>query len=83
MNTCPWDMIDNFQSQGEFDRFLRWLDGQVADGIAHKTVVKQPYLGANTFKEAWFEHVGSGQLWRLVWPDFPFTGLFAPVSSPQ
>jgi hypothetical protein len=76
MTVCSWDDIDNFQSRAEFDRFVAWMNGQVASGEAIEIDVAAPYLGATTFTEKWFQHIGSGEVWRLVWPDSPFTGLF-------
>jgi hypothetical protein len=77
---CPWDEIEDFQTRGEFDRFVAWLGDQVSDGKTIEVPVAAPYLGATSFTEKWFEHLGSGMVWRLVWPDGPFTGLFERVT---
>lgn len=79
MTACPWEKINDFQSYSEFERFIAWLDAQIRASAAEETAVSNPYLGATTFVEKWVRHVGSGQVWRVVWPDAPFRGLFEPV----
>lgn len=76
MTVCPWDEIEGFQNRSEFDRFVAWMESQVANGESVEVEVTAPYLDATTFTEKWFKHVGSGEVWRLVWPDGPFTGPF-------
>ncbi|MEK6815229.1 MAG: hypothetical protein AABY65_10875 [Nitrospirota bacterium] len=73
---CPWESIDDFASLGEFNRFVAWMNDQVKNGLAEETLVTSPYMGATAFEEKWFRHVATGQVWRLVWPDGPFHGLF-------
>lgn len=79
MTTSGWERIDGFRTLGEFDRFEAWMMDLVSKGKVRQVPVTQPYLGATTFTEAWFQHVGAGEVWRLVWPDGPFTGLFDRV----
>ena len=81
MNTCPWYRIDDFQTRGEFDRFIAWLQAQVVLGEAEEISVVNPYVGASSFTEKWFRHIDSQSIWRLVWPDGPFTGIFEQVSA--
>jgi hypothetical protein len=81
MSDCTWEKIDDFQALSEFDRFAFWINEQVANGQAVEVAVTAPYLDATSFEEKWFSHKGSGQVWRLVWPDFPFTGLFERVEA--
>jgi len=79
MKSCPWEKITGFQSLSEFNRFVDWISRQVSAGHAEELPVLKPYVGATTFHENWFRHVASGQTWRLVWPDAPFSGVFEPV----
>jgi hypothetical protein len=79
MKTCPWNPIDDFFSLGEFERFESWIAAQVACNEAEELAVTKPYLDAPSFKEKWFKHLGSGSVWRLVWPDGPFKGVFEAV----
>lgn len=76
---CPWVSIDDFARLSEFNRFVAWMNDQVKNGLAEETSVISPYMGATTFKEKWFKHVETGQVWRLVWPDGPFHGIFEKV----
>ena len=79
MNSCPWEKIDGFSALSEFEHFDVWLNQQVTSAEVIQIEVSQPYLGATTFEEKWFKHLDSGQVWRLVCPDFSFTGLFERV----
>ena len=77
---CPWERIYNFRSLSEFKRFEKWMFEQIAANEAIKLPVINPYLGQyGGFDEKQFRHVASGKLWRLAWPDSPFTGIFEPV----
>lgn len=74
--TGQFETIDDFQSLSEFNHFVAWIHEQVRLGNVDKIPVLQPYLNASTFEEQWFREKSSGDIWRLVWPDSPFTGLF-------
>ena len=76
MMKCPWEKINDFRSLLEFNRFVHW----VSENIAMEIPVKSPYAGATSLDEKWFIHIDSGEVWRLVWPDPPFTGVFEQVS---
>ena len=79
MMKCPLNKIDDFQSLSEFHSFVHWIDEQVLAKTVRELPVKTPYAGATTLTEKWFFHVDSGEVWRLVWPDPPFTGVFELV----
>ena len=76
---CPWERIEQFSDRAEFDRCVQWLHEQVLAGAAREVSVTARYLGATTLEERWYRHLASGAVWRLVGPDPPFRGLFAPV----
>lgn len=80
MKNCPWETIDDFRSLIEFERFGKWIDEQTVAGEALQVEVIRPYLDAPAFREKWYCHAASGEVWRLVWPDGPFTGLFEQVT---
>lgn len=79
MTNCPWKAISDFRSRGEFERFQSWIEAQVASGDAQEVPVAKPYIDAPSFTEKWFKHLASSTVWRLVWPDGPFTGVFERV----
>ena len=84
MKTCPWESIDDFRDLIEFERFEKWMNGQIVAGQAVEVSVTVPYLGEYAgFREKQFCHIGSKTLWRLVWPDGPFHGLFEKVALQQ
>jgi hypothetical protein len=83
MNSSNWTKINDFKSLGEFNLFILWLNVQVDNGQAFEVPVQSPYIGNSTFTEKWFKELGSETVWRVVWPDFPFTGLFEPVGFPN
>lgn len=76
---CAWEKITDFQDIYEFNRFVDWMNTQLNKGVAKEVPVKFPYAGATSLKEKWFIDIGSNDVWRLVWPDAPFTGVFEPV----
>jgi len=77
MNT--WEEIDEFTSLGEYDRFVKYIQGQVASGHAEEVEVDENYGRGEIYCGRWFKDVGTGEVWRLVPPDFPFRGLWEPV----
>lgn len=79
MKSCPWEVISGFNGWSEFERFETWMQMQIADGLAEERPVIKPYNQVCCFKEKWFVHKPSLQVWRLVWPEPPFTGLFEQV----
>lgn len=81
MKSCPWERIDNFRSINEFERFEKWMNEKIAAKEAIEVPVIARYLERYAgFDEKQFRHIASGKVWRLVWPDGPFTGLFEQVT---
>lgn len=80
MKSCPWERIPDFDGWSEFERFEAWLKDQLAEGIAQERPVQKPYSEAACLKEKWFVHVPSAEMWRLVWPEPPFAGIFEKVT---
>ena len=79
IDKCPWEKIESFQSPSEFENFISWMQENISERIATKINVAKKYRGIETLKEEWFLHNASNTIWRLVWPDPPFTGLFEQV----
>ncbi len=68
--------INVFFSISEFERFQKYVEGLVNDGILIEIPVKKPYAG---FPEQWYKCKSCSQVWRLVYPDFPFKGKWSIV----
>ncbi|ALK95000.1 hypothetical protein AB595_00680 [Massilia sp. WF1] len=81
---CPWEQVDGFVSLAEFRSFERWMLGQVSGGLARQVPVADPYRHDGRDAglipaEVWYLHLQSREVWRLVWPEPPFDGLFVRV----
>ena len=74
-----WEEIHGFASPGEFERFVRYIEGQVAAGIAREVPPDPDYSRGMIFGGRWFQDAEKGIVWRLVPPDLPFKGLWEPV----
>jgi len=73
------EKIDDFNNLSEFNRFIDWIYERVDMHTIKEVPVKIPYMGTASLEEKWFLHIESDEVWRLVWPDSPFTGIFEPV----
>ena len=77
---CPWEEIDGFVSLVEFRSFERWMTGQVSGGLARQVPVASPYRHEERgLAEVWYVHLVSREVWRLVWPEPPFQGIFKKI----
>jgi hypothetical protein len=78
-----WEEIHGFASPGEYERFVRYLESQVRSGEAEELVSDLRYCKGQIYGGRWFKDIESGQIWRLVQPDFPFKGLWEPIMNPR
>jgi len=76
---CPWEKIESFVSPGEFERFTRWMEYQIAEGKAEEVPVLIEYQVIQGAR--WFKHIGSGAIWRLVPADGPLRPGFWPIEN--
>jgi hypothetical protein len=74
-----WEEIHAFASLGEYNRFIQYIEGQVASGVAREVAVDPLYGKGMIYGGRWFQDTENGIVWRLVPPDFPFRGLWEPV----
>jgi hypothetical protein len=84
-----WEEIGTFGSLRERDRFLAWMEAQIADAVAVE--IKAPAGESLEADERWFRHIPSGSLWRLVsdenlhgpgfWPSWRPLSFAIPHSS--
>ena len=81
---CPWESIDRFHNLVEFRSLERWIAGQVSAGMARQVPVGQAYVvhvaAQVDLMEVWYMHVMSREVWRLVWPEPPFDGVFQRIA---
>jgi hypothetical protein len=76
---CPWEKIDKFVSPGELNRFLKWMEEQIAEARA---IELEPPFGQQIINgERWFKHIASDAAWRLVPADGPMSPGFWPVKT--
>jgi hypothetical protein len=78
INKCNWEAIHGFVSPGEFQRFCAWIENQVQSELAVEVEVNQNQLYFGN-EQKWFKCKSSGEIWRLVAPEFPFRGLWAAI----
>lgn len=74
-----WQVIEGFSGPGEFARFRRQLNSQVEDGLARHVPAHPDYGPGEIYGGDWYQLQATGEIWRLVPPDPPFTGLWEPV----
>jgi hypothetical protein len=82
LKTCDycdnWPKINDFTSIREFERFEIYVEEQKRKGWLIEISVGKPYASPN-LKERWFKCSKCNIIWRLVYPDFPFKGLWDRV----
>lgn len=78
-----WYEIDGFVSPGEYERFCAYLQGQVDAGIARQVPADPDYTRSEVSGGAWYQDRQTGEIWRLVPPDFPFRGLWEKVEGAE
>jgi hypothetical protein len=71
--------IKGFHSLSEFERFTKYVEGLVNNKDLTEIPVSKRYADSQIFKEHWYECNLCKQIWRLVAPDFPFSGLWEKV----
>lgn len=79
MNKFVWEEIHGFESLGEYNRFYQYIEAQVKAGYVRETEPDPDYDYGEIYGGRWFEDIDSGEVWRLIEPDFPFKGLWEPV----
>jgi len=79
LKPSKWEEIHGFSSPTEYGRFIKYIEAQVDQGQAEELPVEPNYGAGEIYGGRWFKDSDSGQVWRLVAPDFPFKGLWEPV----
>lgn len=74
-----FEEIDGFNSPGHFERFEKSLNQMISEGSVKEVPVSKPYSIVE-YSERWVQ-CPNGDVWRMVAPDYPFTGLFQKVEQ--
>jgi hypothetical protein len=75
-----WEEIREFESPGEYNRFLQYIESQVRPGVAKELPADPSYQRGMLYGGRWFQDSESLAVWRLISPNPPFYGLWEPVS---
>jgi hypothetical protein len=81
MSEFEWEEIHGFVLPSEYQRFVKYIESQVATGHAVEIPANPQYHKGEIYGGRWFEHGTSREIWRLVPPDFPFRGLWEQVTD--
>jgi hypothetical protein len=79
----PLHEIKGFDSPAHFREFRQEVEDAVERGELTRVPVTQPFINAyisGAWDEKWYM-ADSGDVWRLVRPDFPFAGVFEKVRA--
>tara|TARA_R110002126_G_scaffold80018_3_gene198461 strand:- start:470 stop:724 length:255 start_codon:yes stop_codon:yes gene_type:complete len=79
MKKVQWEEMRKFKSPGEFRRFQNYLKNQIDAGLVEKVEVDPNYSKGILSGGKWFRNKESGDIWRLIEPDFPFKGKWEHV----
>ena len=76
-----WEEIHGFTSPSEYERFSKYISNQVKLGQVEEITPDPEYGPGEIYGGMWFRELASGEIWRLVPPDYPFKGLWEPVKQ--
>lgn len=71
-----------FASPEDFSAFEAEIDRACISGALREVPTRSDYSQSPEFRQRWFVDAAGGT-WRLVFPDYPFRGVFEPVDSSQ
>ena len=80
---CDWEPVERFESLADYEKFLSWINEQVAAGRAAVVPLDPSKAWGTAWDEHWYRCVADWELWRLVGPDPPFRGTFKRLESAQ
>jgi len=75
-----WKRISCFNSPGEYKLFCKYIHYNIKDGLAEEIKPDPDYGEGQVYGGRWFKNKSTGEIWRLIEPDFPFKGLWEKVT---
>jgi hypothetical protein len=79
ISNCPWEEIHGFAVSSEYNRFIKYLERQIHNHEVEEIEIDPDYGSGTIYGGRWFKYLDTGEIWRLIAPDFPFKGLWEPV----
>jgi len=79
INNCPWEEIHGFTLPSEYNRFVKYIETQIHHNKVEEIEIDSNYEFGEIYGGRWFKYLDTGEIWRLIVPDFPFRGLWEPV----
>ena len=73
--------VRSFRSPGEYADFLSLLEISISSGDLSEVPVDPRYGPGELYGGRWFRVAETGEVWRLLEPDFPFRGRWERVRS--
>lgn len=67
MDNCQWEEIRAFQSEGEYMRFVEWIEAQIQKNVCHEIPVNNNSLGGGDYRL--FRCISCDAVWKLSTPD--------------
>ena len=72
--------IRGFASPAEYQRFSAFIAEHLEAGSIQEIKADKKYQRNQIQGGRWFRHSHTGEVWRLVEPDFPFRGVWERVT---
>lgn len=76
-----WKEIHGFDSLRSYEDFVISIESKINDGSVKEIPIVKSYQKGLLYGGRWFLDCESGEVWRLIEPDFPFRGVWEPVDK--
>ncbi len=73
--------IRGFDSPGEYRRFVSYIQGEVQQGTVPETPPDPKFNDGMITGGRGFRDSATGEIWRLLPPDFPFRGKWERLGT--
>jgi hypothetical protein len=79
IGNCPWEEIHGFTVPSEYNCFIKYIEKQIHNNEVEEIEINPDYGFGEIYGGRWFKYLVTGEIWRLIAPDFPFKGLWEPL----